>query len=142
MQAEETLAPGEFSTQQEQAYRLYTDAITEHAKLVELGRASPAQLMSAMKRVSDTYADVMAAFGTPVRRIADVERIKQLKGELDNITASARSAYSMIHAADSLGVIELRPQDADEWDHDVCCCLISDAQVVLRKAIERAQEVQ
>ena len=59
------------------------------------------------------------------------------------VSAPARlRRYSMIHAADNLGVIENLPPHVDEWDHDVCCCLISDAQVVLRKAIERAQAVQ
>lgn len=136
----------DYTAEQTQAYERYISAVADHNIVCARFGATTREKMDAAFAIDAAFREfsIVAGmeYGRGTRSPSDIERIKVLKDELDKLTEASRSAYSMIYAADAMGIIEQRPEDADDWEHDVCCCLISDAQVVLKAALERAQAVQ
>ena len=139
-------ASREYSAEQTHAYERYISAVADHNIVCARPGATTKEKMDAAFAMDAAFREFGRVAGLEIGRGArspsDIERIKVLKDELGKLSEAARSAYSMIYAANGMGIIEQRPEDVDDWEHDVCCCLNSDAQVVLKTALIRAQAVE
>lgn len=136
----------EYTAEETQAYERYISAVANHNIVCARPGATTREKMDAAFAMDAAFREFGRVAGLEIgrgtRSPSDIEQIKVLKDELGKLIEAARSAYSMIHAADSMGVIEQRPADVDDWEHDVVCCLVSDAQFALKTGITRAQAVQ
>jgi len=134
-------ASSHYTAEQTSAYEAYLAAMAEHNIVCARRGATTREKMDAAFAASRAFDRFCELAGLSIGRtniLADRQRLKQIEGEFFRLTEATRSAYSMIHAANGMGVIERRPDGIDAWDHDACVCLFQDAQVILRNAIQRA----
>ncbi|KKW92273.1 hypothetical protein [Sphingobium chungbukense] len=134
-----------YSADETQAYERYISAVANHNIVCARAGATTREKMDAAFAADAAYREFCRTAGLVIgqatRPSTGNDVVKRLEREMCTLTETVRTAYSMIHAANGMGVIENRPADIDQWDHDVCVCLFTDAQTVLRRALERADSL-
>lgn len=130
----------EYTADQTTAYEAYLSAVAEHNIICARPAATTREKMDAATAQMNAFRRFceVAGFSDCIARSpADVGRIEELRKEINALAESARSAWSMIRAADGMGVIEHHAEGVSRDDHDACVCLIQDAEVVLRLALAK-----
>lgn len=124
------------TAQETTAYKAYLSAVADHNIICARRGATDRQKMDAANAMLKAFDQYRQAAGyESSRNLADVRRIEALTKQINDIGEMVRSAYSMVLGANSLGVIERRPEGIDPFEHDACVCLIVDAQQVLKAAL-------
>tara|TARA_R110000787_G_scaffold208846_8_gene318935 strand:+ start:22225 stop:22656 length:432 start_codon:yes stop_codon:yes gene_type:complete len=134
----------DYTADETTAYEAYLSAVAEHSIVCARPAATTREKMDAALAADRAYKRFCTLAGMEtdgVRQLQDVRRIEGLEGEMRQITESVRSAWSMLRAVDAIGVFERLSDGIDRDDHAACCCLLSDAMVVLRQALAAADGV-
>lgn len=123
------------------AYEAYLSAVAEHNIICARAGASTREKMDAATAQLKAFNRFCEIAGYPIGGTSspdDIRAIADLKEKLAKLTESVRSAWAMLRGADLMGVIHIIPAEVDREDHDVSVCLISDAQILLRAALTKA----
>lgn len=143
MPTTETEARRDYTAEETTAYEAYLSAVAEHNIVCARPGATTRDKMDAAFAAGQAFDRFCHVADLPLasRSLSDVRRIEVFQDALAKLIESSRSAWSMIRAADMMGVIERHAEGVDHNDHDACVCLIQDAEAVLRRAIEQADAV-
>lgn len=135
----ETKSP--YTAEQVTAYEAYLSAVIEHHSTVARHDATTKEKMDAafaQDRAFRRFCEISGLAIGQQDRLSDRRKADGLAKELADLTEIVRSAWSMLRAADAMQVIDHRPSGIDRHDHNACVCLIQDAEVLLRRALAKA----
>ncbi|MFY9350513.1 MAG: hypothetical protein WBL20_19230 [Sphingobium sp.] len=129
----------DYTAEQTTAYEAYLSAVAEHNIICARPTATTREKMDAATAAAAAHARFVKLCGIDISQPGDAIRLRDLKALMHDVAEMVRSAYSMVFAANGMGVIERRPEGIGEDEHDACVCLFMDAQLVLRSALAKAE---
>lgn len=137
-------AQREYTATETQAYERYISAVVEHNIVCARSGATTKEKMDAAFAMDARFREFAQVAGLAIgghSKLSDIEQIKTLKADLGTLTESVRSASAMLHGIIAMDVFSVRPADAVEADHNACCTLLDDAQIILRVALDKADGI-
>lgn len=136
-----TEAKADYTAEQTTAYEAYLAAVAEHNIICARPAATTREKMDAATAAMKAHDRFARLCGYDVGKPSDALRVRDLTTLILDVADLIRSAHAMVLAANGMGVIERRPDGIDELEHDACVCLFMDAQVILKAAMMKADEV-
>lgn len=131
----------DYTAEQTTAYEAYLAAVAEHNIICARPAATTREKMDAATAAMAAHERFGRLCGYEIGMPGDTIRLRDLTALVRDVAELVRSAYSMVFAANGMGVIERRPDGIGEDEHDACVCLFQDAQVILRSALAKAEAV-
>ncbi|QGP80026.1 hypothetical protein [Sphingobium sp. CAP-1] len=112
------------------AYDRYTEANAAHTIVCANAKATQVERFDAAMAVHKAFqAFLMAESGPAAVHTHPMP---------DDLTELIRSAFSMVHAIRYMEIFNIRPDGVDSFTHDAGCCLLSDAEAILKAALVKA----
>lgn len=139
MSSTETKA--DYTAEQTTVYEAYLAAVAEHNIICARPNATTREKMDAATAAMAAHDRFAALCGYDRSKPSDAIKVRELTTLIRDVSDMMRSAYSMVFAANGMGIIERRPEGIGADEHDACVCLFGDAQVLLRAALAKADEV-